>query len=213
MSLWVFDVYSGPIAFPPFCIVHTHPCADYSSGLLEQPALLVYNASTIKYFGGRGTALPDNPKKSCIDAALGYLTARMRSTYEMRNYLHNKGYTEEDIDITMVRLNELGFINDEQFTSELVRAKTAIRPIGRRALSYALQQKGIAKECAEQGLSQYSREDEQKACFELFAKLAQKHGMDAKGYGKIQRALVSRGFGYDTIQQAASQFKERDEWE
>ncbi len=157
--------------------------------------------------------MPDNPKKTCIDAALGYLTTRMRSAYEMKTYLHSKGYMEEEVDQTMVRLNELGFINDEQFTSELVRAKTAIRPIGRRALSYALKQKGIPKECAEQGLSLYSQEDEQTACLELFEKLAQKHGMDRKGYGKIQRALVARGFGYDTIQQTASQFKERNEWE
>ncbi len=157
--------------------------------------------------------LPAKTQKSCMDAALGYLATRMRSALEMQGYLTRKGHSEEEIEAAMSRLCELGLIDDTQFVNELIRAKTNLRPIGRRALAYSLQQKGVSKQTIEQGLSSYSPEDERMACRALFEKLAKKHGTDRQGLVKIQRALVSRGFGYEMIQQTASHFLEREDWE
>ncbi len=174
---------------------------------------MVYNKSISKHFGERETDLPKKEQKTCLDAALGYLAPRMRSAYEMQNYLNRRGYTQDDIHTAMHRLCELGFIDDVQFADELVRCKTAMRPVGRRWLRRTLKQKGIEEENIENGLSRYTQQDEQQACDEMFRKLAQKHGTDRAGLVKIQRALLYRGFEYDMIKQAAKYAEGKDEWE
>lgn len=142
-------------------------------------------------------------QKTCLDAALGYLTSRMRSAHEMQRYLDRRGYPQDEIDRSMGRLRALGYVDDAEFAGEYVRSRTATRPVGRRRLAQALRQKGIKQETIEDSLTGYSPQAEEEACRELFRKLAKKHGLDRAGLAKIQRALVYRGFGYDMIRQAA----------
>ena len=155
----------------------------------------------------------EKQQKTCMDTALGYLTARMRTDNEMQRYLQHKGFLQDDIDQAMLRLHELGLVDDAKFANELVREKSSLRPVGKRALAYSLRQKGVAQESIDLGLASYSDEDEARACSDLFAKLAKKHGLDRPGLAKIQRALAARGFGYDLISAAADRFKEEDGWE
>lgn len=151
-------------------------------------------------------------QKSCMDAALTYLTARMRSAQEMQRYLQKRAYPQEEIDAVMQRLEELELIDDAAFARELVRNRTALRPTGRRALSQALYRAGIDRQTAQAGLDTYSREDEQQACETLFGKLVEKHGTDARALAKIQRALLGKGFSYEAVYQAAQRYKGL-EWE
>jgi regulatory protein len=163
--------------------------------------------------GSGGGTLPEKPKKSPMDAALGYLTARMRSECEVRSYLLRKGYAGDECEQTITRLTELSLIDDKQFSTLVVQNKTAQRPIGRRALAYELRQKSISGELIEKGLEEYTRQDEQEACAALFAKLAQKHGTDRQGFAKIQRALSSRGFDFELIRQASQRYDKGDDWQ
>ena len=77
-------------------------------------------------------------KKLCMDVALTYLGTRMRSEREMLTYLKKKEYTPDEINQTMERLKGYGYIDDLAFAKELIRCKTALRPMGRRALQQAL---------------------------------------------------------------------------
>lgn len=149
---------------------------------------------------------------SCMDAALTYLTMRMRSAHEMQTYLKKREYPQDEIDAVMQRLRELELIDDEAFARELVRNKTALRPTGRRALSQALYRAGIDRDTAQVGLETYSREDEQQACEALFEKLVEKNGTEPKALAKIQRSLIGKGFAYDAVYQAAQRYKGL-EWE
>ena len=145
--------------------------------------------------------------RTCMDAALNYLALRMRSETEMRRYLARKEYEEEKIDETIARLIELNLINDEAFATEMVRSQTATKPIGRRALDYKMARAGVDKQSREEGLAQYSREDEQSACDRLIENLINRHGTDLKGLTKVQRAALNRGFSYDLIRNAVEKYK------
>jgi regulatory protein len=146
-----------------------------------------------------------------MDAALSYLTARMRSASEMRRHLERRGYDQAEVDQALARLRELGYIDDGAYAKELVRAKTAMRPVGRRSLRYTLKQRGVGDEEIDRGLLGYSAEDEQRACDELFDKLLQKHGEGRAALAKIQRALLSRGFDYAAIANSARRAPGEDE--
>ena len=150
-------------------------------------------------------------KRSAMDCALHYLGYRMRSQKEMRDHLQSKRYEPEEIDQAMTRLQELGLLDDAQFAVELVQSKSKGR-VGQRKLKQALYRAGIAEDEQLSALATYPVEQEQTACDELFAKLAQNHGTDMKGLAKIQRALLSRGFGYDLIRQSARRFEQGEDW-
>ena len=151
-------------------------------------------------------------KKLCMDAALTYLGTRMRSEREMLTYLKKKEYTPDEINQTMERLKGYGYIDDLAFAKELIRCKTALRPMGRRALQQALYKAGIEKTLIEQSLESYSEEQEQEACRALCEKLMKKNGTERTGLAKTQRALASRGFGYETVSRAMQAWKGA-EWE
>ncbi len=151
-------------------------------------------------------------KKLCMDAALTYLGTRMRSEYEMRCYLQKKEYREDEIEQTIERLKGYRYIDDLAFAKELIRCKTAIRPMGRRALAHALYKAGVDKMTIEDSLSSYSDEAEQAACEALCEKLMQKNGTERPGLAKTQRALAARGFGYELVSKAM-QRRSGAEWE
>ena len=98
------------------------------------------------------------------------------------------------------------------FAKELIRCKTALRPMGRRALQQALYKAGIEKTLIEQSLQSYSEEQEQEACRALCEKLMKKNGAERTGLAKTQRALAARGFGYETVSRAMQAWKGA-EWE
>ena len=151
-------------------------------------------------------------KKLCMDAALTYLGTRMRSESEMRMYLKKKEYREDEIDQTIERLKGYRYIDDLAFAKEMVRCKTALRPMGKRALWHALYKAGLDKQIIEKSLLDYPDEQEQKACDALCEKLMQKNGMDRQGLAKTQRALAARGFSYEMVSQAM-QKRSGTEWE
>jgi regulatory protein len=173
----------------------------------------VYNTVNEKYFDERKKTLSKISQKTCMDAALSFLSARMRSTREMRSHLVSRGYEQLQIEQTLSRLHELGYIDDAQFAGEFVRAKTTARPIGKRVLEQALKSKGIDRETVDASLEAYTPQEEQRACNQLFEKLANKHGTGQDGFAKIQRALLYRGFSYDAIRIAARAVAGKDELE
>lgn len=156
--------------------------------------------------------MAEKKKKTCMDAALTYLTARMRSEKEMRQYLEKKEYEPEEIAAVMERLKEYRYIDDQAFADEWIRTRTATKPIGKYALSQGLYRKGIDKQTIERSLQSYDAADEHTACEALCKKLINKHGTDRAALMKVQRALLTRGFSYDTMRNALAHVKDVD-WE
>ena len=75
--------------------------------------------------------------------ALGY---RARSAREMRERLRRAGYAGETVDEVVTRLEELGYLDDEEFARELARAEA--RKYGPRRIYGDLRRAGIDEEAA-----------------------------------------------------------------
>lgn len=81
------------------------------------------------------------------------LGRRAHSRVEMQRKLERRGYTPEEVDSALVRLDELGCLNDLSFAEGLVRVRSASR--GPRALSAELAQKGVGRAQADRALASY----------------------------------------------------------
>jgi regulatory protein len=79
---------------------------------------------------------------------------RPHSRVEMQRKLARRGHTPEEIEPALVRLEELGYLNDLSFAEGLVRLRSRSR--GPRALSAELAQKGVGRAQADRALASYT---------------------------------------------------------
>jgi regulatory protein len=82
------------------------------------------------------------------EAAIRLLETRPRSRRELEQALGRKGYGPETVAQVLAKLENLGYINDEQYARELVSGLLRRRVTGRRGLVYRLRQSGLGSEAA-----------------------------------------------------------------
>jgi regulatory protein len=72
----------------------------------------------------------------------------------MQRKLARRGYSSEEVDSALARLDELGYLNDLSFAEGLVRVRSTSR--GPRALSAELAQRGVGRAQADRALASYN---------------------------------------------------------
>jgi regulatory protein len=78
-----------------------------------------------------------------LEAAARFLEARSRSVAEVRRRLGRAGYRSDLVDGAIVRLTELGMLDDETFGRAWVESRDRARPRGEIALRRELRLKGV----------------------------------------------------------------------
>ncbi|MBZ0307177.1 MAG: RecX family transcriptional regulator [Anaerolineae bacterium] len=135
---------------------------------------------------------------TAYDQALRYLSYRIRSSTELRDYLHQKGYHDTLITEVIERLTELNYLNDLEFARAWVRNREEFHPRGASALRFELRQKGLSSEIVEEVLAEFDP-------FESAYRAAQKKARSLRGKNRetfrqqVGGFLMRRGFGYDTV--------------
>ena len=98
---------------------------DNNSLLLYEDVILKYNLLYKKEIDSDLLLEIDeeNKKASIYDTALKYISIRMRSIKEMREYLIKKKFDSKDINITVDKLISQGLLNDKTFAISYVNDK------------------------------------------------------------------------------------------
>jgi regulatory protein len=78
-----------------------------------------------------------------LEAAARFLEARARSVAEVRRRLTTAGYRPELVEGAILRLQELGMLDDEAFARAWVESRDRARPRGERAIRQELGLKGV----------------------------------------------------------------------
>jgi len=127
---------------------------------------------------------------------------RAHSRVELLRKLGRRGYTEEEIDSAMVRLQELGYLNDRSFAEGLVRYRSASR--GPRALSAELAVRGVERALAEAAVAGFDQQAQLAAATRLAERLYARK--PASGYREmldgVGSKLMRRGFSATTVRAA-----------
>ena len=85
-----------------------------------------------------------------LDAGLNLLSRRAHSRAEIRRKLGRRGYGEEEVESTVARLVELGYLDDRAFAEGHVRRRSPL--LGRLALSAELAARGVDRDVADEAL-------------------------------------------------------------
>ncbi len=106
---------------------------------------------------------PDELRRRTFERAIKLLASKPRSVAELRErLLQGKGIDGEVVETVIARLQEYGYLNDEQFAFSYASYKVKQKPVGRRRLERDLKLKkvesGVANEALELVYSETSEE-------------------------------------------------------
>lgn len=145
--------------------------------------------------------IAEEERRQAMDASFTLLTYRSRSRKELAQRLQRKQFSETAITAALDRLQELGYLNDEQFARDWLNARK-LQGKGPELIRSELKQKGIDPEIIADVISAYARdpeniEDVKRLVERKFKQMQDLPPQDAAR--RITGFLARRGFPVDTV--------------
>ncbi|WP_138420755.1 recombination regulator RecX [Aquibacillus sediminis] len=151
--------------------------------------------------------------------AINYLSYRMRSIKEMRDYLIGKEFQAEQVDLIIDRLLNEKLLNDRQFADAFVRTRIHTSSKGPLLVKRELMDKGVAASIAASAIKVYAYQDQyDKAHKWVSKKLSNGTKKSFKQQIQaLQQTLMQKGFTQDVIQEVTNEIEQETshdaEWE
>lgn len=128
--------------------------------------------------------------------ALGQVSRRMRSEWELRDYLKRKDYAPEIIDFVIEWLSEYGYVDDKKFADAWVANRRLLKATSARRLRQELQQKRVNNDVIDEALAE-DETDERQVLRDLIERKQKQTKYQDKL--KLMQYLSRQGFSYDDI--------------
>ncbi|HEX7066436.1 MAG TPA: recombination regulator RecX [Bacillales bacterium] len=157
--------------------------------------------------------------KVAFNLALNYLSYRMRSVKEIKDYLRKKETVPEVIDKVLERLEHHQYIDDREFAKSFVRSRKRSSTKGPGAIYQELRQKGVAEGEIMLALEEYPPEEQADTAVKFAAKQSRQHRKKSNADMKrsIAQTLAGKGFDREVIDLALNEAElEKDddeEWD
>lgn len=135
--------------------------------------------------------------KTATEAALKILNTSPRSEFEIRTKLHDKFYTDEEIDEAVLFCKKYNYINDENYAKMYIEYNA--QRYGRKLLSYKLMnEKKVDLEIIDNALDEVlTHEKEIKYAKEIAEKYIKVRHLESDEKQKVLTYLAGKGFSYD----------------
>lgn len=165
-------------------------------GLREGVALRLEELDEVRVAGERALAM---------NRALHFLGYRARSRGEVRERLRRYGYAEESVEGVIGRLEELGYLDDEEFARAAAREKA--RRYGPRRVLGELRRSGVDAELA-QGVvdDEFAQRSELEEARSLAARRYNREGSDAEAR-RVYGFLMRRGYSAEVCAEVAREYR------
>ena len=165
-------------------------------GLREGVALSLQELEAARVAGERALAMT---------RALNFLGYRARSEWEVRERLRRYGYGEETVEGVVVRLEELGYLDDEEFARTVVREKA--RRYGPRRVSADLRRSGVDAGLAQEVVEgEFAHRSELDAARSQAARRYNRGGSDAEAR-RVYGFLTRRGYSAEVCAEVAREYR------
>ena len=133
--------------------------------------------------------------------ALSALSRRAKSRGELFTLLKKRGTPEEVANAVLIRLTELGFVNDYEFARYWSESRQRTKKISRRIIIGELRSKGISDEIIEWITSDITDEAEYENALKFAERKANSYARleGDVAYRRLHGALSRRGFSASVI--------------
>ena len=153
------------------------------------------------------TLRQEDELRSARERALDLLSAAEQTSGTLRQKLL-RWYGEEAVEAAVLRMEELGLINDLDYGRRYAADAVNLRGWPRRRIAMELQKKGVPAEVIEEALADITEETEIETACRLLEGPYRGRLQDRKERDKVKAALQRRGFSYEVIRQAVSRAME-----
>jgi len=141
----------------------------------------------------------DSESFFAFNKALKYISKCMKTESEIKDYLKQKHFKKDVIDVAVKKLYEYKYINDEIYAKNYVEIYK--NKYGKLKLKQNLLNKKINEEIIETILN-YSEDENLETIKTIIEKQIKNKILDDKLKQKIVRNLISKGFSFEVIKKA-----------
>lgn len=135
--------------------------------------------------------------RECALRQIGY---RNRTRSEIRKRLLGSEFPEEIVEEVIAQLADVGLLDDEKFSRDWVRSRTASKPMGKTRLAWELRSKGVEAPVVEETLQDMDEDAEFALALSVASKKVEKADRaDPSLKNRLSSFLRRRGFGWDVI--------------
>jgi regulatory protein len=176
------------------------PKVAAGSGLFEGAVLSHEELAQARVAGERPLAM-----NRALDA-LGY---RARAKGELRERLLRAGYAGETVGEVLARLEEFGYLDDEEFARDLARAEARKKKYGPRRIFGDLRRAGVDEEVAREVIEEeFAERSEFEAALEIARRrynIGEDPGAQAR---RVYGFLTRRGYSADVCAEVARRYRQ-----
>lgn len=138
--------------------------------------------------------------------ALRFLSFRIRSEKELRDYLKRKKAPQNLLEQIIDKLKSQKFVNDEEFAKMWIESRLRVKPRSIKLLALELRQKGIDNDIIEKMIKDEGlmiKDDLENAKKLLEKKFPKYKNLDKREiYQKLGSFLARKGFDFGTLKKA-----------
>lgn len=131
-----------------------------------------------------------------FDKTLNLLSFRLRSEWELRDYLKRKKAEPEIIEKILNKLSINGYVDDEQFARRWVENRRLLKTTSRRRIAQELKQKRISNDIIDKVLAEDKEETDER---EVLRELVDKKKHRYPDQTKLMQYLARQGYSYEDI--------------
>ncbi len=148
--------------------------------------------------------LLDSEKTEALSKAVDYLSSRLKTKRQVKEYLLKKGYSEQVVWYCVEKLKDYNYINDAEYSKRYIESTSKTQ--GKRLLEYKLMMKGVKKDDIASAFSQTDIDAKENAK-EVAVKYIKNKEKTKENLAKVYRYLIGRGFSYDEASYAIDSIK------
>ena len=149
----------------------------------------------------------ESEKQQALSRALAYITRRLKSKREVKDYLLSKGYQEQVVWFVVDKLKEYGYIDDKEFSKRYIESVS--RGQGKRLTEYKLMMKGVRKEDIASAYEDVNVDSKENAK-QIAIKHIKNKEKSKENLAKTYRYLIGKGFSYEEASFAIDSIREDD---
>ena len=137
-------------------------------------------------------------------SALRYAAMRLRSVWEMEQYLRRKGASPTLAAKILNKLSNIGLLDDQKFAEVWAANRRLLRPTSKRKLQQELRAKHVSQEVINITFASDAAVDDDASLREIISKKRKLPRYKAEPI-KLMQYLARQGFNYDDIKRVLGQ--------
>jgi regulatory protein len=151
----------------------------------------------------------ERERNTAFDKALTHLSATLKTEKQIRDFLSKKGYLPAVIEHVLEKLRSYNFLNDADYAQTYTQ--NSVKRKGNKLIKMELRAKGIAEENIEAAIDGIDGDEELQTAKNILAKYMRGKTEDKETFQKAFRYLMGKGFDYEVIRQALSEYTDLEE--